>query len=158
MLRRNKLIAMGWLMLLVGLLLPPLVGWWLIGRRRADVPLSLLGLASLPLLVWAGAIAANVGPCDVGACVSSSQHSRLVLALVALAIVAVAFGLLGTGRLLAGGAALAVAEVVGAIAIKPIDTTSFVALLLIAAAALGYLVVAYTGRREVAKVPDYPPA
>jgi hypothetical protein len=144
-------------MLAVGLLLAPLIGWWLITRRRADLPLSLLGLTSLPVLVWAGSLGAKIGPCDVPSCMSSAEHSRLVLALVALGILLVVLGLLGAHQPLAGGAALIVADVLGAFSIARTDTAILVMLIIFAAAAVGYLVSVYVARREALRVPDYPP-
>jgi hypothetical protein len=149
---------MGWLMLVVGLALPPLIGWWLLTRWRADVPLTLIGLVSLPMLVWGGALGAKIGPCDVPDCMTSSEHRGLVLVLVALAILLVAFALLAAQQLVAGGLVLAAAEVVAAIGVKRVDTTMFVALLVLAALACGYLLLRYVRARAEARVPDFPPA
>src|SRR3954468_1295736 len=53
---RTTLPGVGWVMLFVGLALPVLVGWLVIGKAHADVPLSLIGLTSLPLLVWGSSL------------------------------------------------------------------------------------------------------
>jgi hypothetical protein len=148
---------MGWLVFFIGLGLPVAIGWWLLVRRRADAPLSLLGLISLPILVWAAAIGAKIGPCKVGNCVSSTQHDRLVFAIVALALLVVAFGLLAYHQQLAGGSALVLAEVVGAIGVQKIDTTELITLLVIGAAALAYLLLVNARARAESRVPDFPP-
>jgi hypothetical protein len=141
----------------VGLVLPVPLGAWLIRKRRADLPLSLIGLASLPVLVWAGSLGAKIGPCDVGSCMSSAQHSRLVFGLVALGIIAVAFILLALKQMMAGGGVLVVAELVGAFAMTRTDTAAAVMLLLFALAAGGYMLGSYLAVREAKRVPDFPP-
>jgi hypothetical protein len=148
---------MGWVMFFVGLVLAPLIGWYLIGRRRADLPLTLLGLASVPMIVWGASLGAKIGPCKVGDCMSSGQHSRLVLVLVALGLLAVAFVLLALHRQLAGGGVLVVAEAVGAVGVQRVDTTALVALFLLGGAALLYLALTYAAQREATRVPDFPP-
>jgi hypothetical protein len=144
-------------MLLVGLLLPLVIGAWLIRRRRADLPLSLIGLASVPVLVWGGSLGAKIGPCKVGSCMSSGQHSHLVITLVALGILLVSFGLLAAKQTRAGGAVLVVSQLVGAFSMTRTDTTSTVMLLIFALAAGGYLLAGYLAEREAAQVPDFPP-
>ena len=67
-------------MLFIGIALPVPIGIWLIRSRRADLLLSLLGLAALPLIVWGASLGAKIGPCKVDGCMSSTQHSRLVFA------------------------------------------------------------------------------
>lgn len=144
-------------MFFVGLVLPPLIGWYLIGRRHADLPLTLLGLASVPMIVWGASLGAKIGPCKVGDCMSSSEHSRLVLVIVALGLLAVAFVLLGLRQQFPGGGMVVVAEAVGAIGVQRVDTTALVALFIVGAAALLYLVLTYAAQRESARVPDFPP-
>lgn len=144
-------------MLFVGLALPVPIGAWLIRGRRADLLLSLIGLASLPVLVWAGSLGAKIGPCEVGTCMSSSQHSHLVFALVALAVLLVSFGLLAVKQTRAGGAALVVSQLVGAFSVTTTDTASTVMLVIFALAAAGYLVAGYIAEREARRVPDFPP-
>jgi hypothetical protein len=145
-------------MFFIGLLLPLPIGRYLIRKARADLPLSLLGLASLPVLVWAASLGAKIGPCKVDGCMSSAEHSRLVFAIVAVVILLVAFGVLAVHQRMAGGGLLVVAELVGAFSIARVDTAVVVTLLMIAAAAAGYLVVQYTLAREATQVPDFPPA
>jgi hypothetical protein len=149
---------MGWVMFFIGLVLPPAIGWWLILRRRADLPLSLLGLAALPMLVWATSLGAKIGPCHVGTCVSSTQHDRLAFAIAGIAVVAVSFGLLAVGQRLAGGIAVALGEVLGAVGVQKIDTAMLVALLILAAAAVAYIVFVTSSAREETRVPDFPPS
>ena len=144
-------------MLFVGLLLPLAIGAWLIRARRADLLLSLIGLASLPVLVWAGSLGAKLGPCKVGNCMSSGQHSHLVIALVALGILLVSFGLLAVKQTRAGGAALVVALLVGAFSMTRTDTAAAVMLVIFALAAAGYLLAAYIAERDARRVPDFPP-
>lgn len=148
---------MGWLLFSIGLIAPVLVGWWLLGKRRANPLLSLLGLASLSLIVWAAALGAKIGPCKVGPCISSTQHSRLVFAIVALAILLVAFGLLAFGRVMLGGGALAVALLVGAYGNTKTDAAAAIMLLAFAMGAAIYLLVQYLLAREETRVPDFPP-
>lgn len=145
-------------MLVVGLVLPLLIGWWLVTRRRADLPLTLIGLASLPMLVWGGALGAKIGPCGVPDCMTSAQHSRLVFMLVAVGILLVAFALLAAQQLVAGGLVMVAAEVVAALGVKRVDTTAFVGLLILAGAAAGYLLLRYLRARAEARVPDFPTA
>src|SRR3954464_4113816 len=108
-------------MLFVGLLLPLPIGAWLIRGRRADLPLSLIGLASLPVLVWAGSLGAKIGPCDVPGCMSSDQHSHLVFSLVALGLLLVSFGLLAVKQTRAGGAVLVLSLLVAAFSMTRTD-------------------------------------
>ena len=144
-------------MLFVGLVLPLAIGAWLIRGRRADLLLSLIGLASLPVLVWAGSLGAKLGPCKVGNCMSSGQHSHFVIALVALGILLVSFGLLAVKQTRAGGAALVVALLVGAFSMTRTDTAAAVMLVIFALAAAGYLLAAYIAERDARRVPDFPP-
>jgi hypothetical protein len=148
----------GWLMLFIGLLLPVLLGYWLLRYRRADVPLTLIGLVAVPTLIWAGSLGAKIGPCDVGDCMTSKQHSHLVIALVALGILAVAVALLAMHQELAAGLTLVVADVVGAFSMTRTDTPTVVMLLILAAMAAGYLLYRYLASRPMPGVPDYPPS
>ncbi len=145
-------------MLFVGFLLPVPVAWWLIGKARADLLLSLIGLTSLPLLVWGGALGAKIGPCDVGDCMSSTQHSHLVVAIVALVILAVAFVLLARSQQMIGGGVLVLAELVGAYSMLKTDAAAAITLLFFAAGAAAYLYVQYRLAHEATRVPDFPPA
>jgi hypothetical protein len=150
---------MGWVMLFVGLLLPVPIGLWLIGKRHANVPLSLIGLVSLPLLIWAASLAAKIGPCDTGGadpCMSSSEHSRLLFSLPALALLLVAFGLLAFWRLVPAAAAMIVGLILAAISVTKTDTPIAITFAVLAAGAAAYLVSVYAGR-ETSQVPDYPP-
>jgi ABC-type Na+ efflux pump permease subunit len=147
----------GWLVFFIGLLAPVLIGWWLIGKRRANPLLSLLGLASLSVLVWAAALGAKIGSCKVGSCISTTQHNRLVFAIVALAILLVAFGLLAVGRMMLGGAALVVALLVGAYGNTTTDAVAAIMLLVFALGAAAYVLVQYLVAREERRVPDFPP-
>ena len=147
---------MGWFMLFVGLLLPILAGWWLISQRRADVVLTLLGLASIPLIVWAASLGAKIGPCNVGSCMSSGQHSRYVFALPGLAVLAGALGLLAVRQALPAALALIVAQILAAIAMTRSDTAALVMFVIFILAELGYIAYIYAGR-AASQVPDYPP-
>ena len=144
-------------MLFIGIALPVPIGIWLIRSRRADLLLSLLGLAALPLIVWGASLGAKIGPCKVDGCMSSTQHSRLVFGIVALVILLVAFGLLAYRYVRAGGAVLVVAEVVGAYSMTKTDTAAAITLLAFALAAAGYLLASYLSAREAGQVPDFPP-
>lgn len=145
------------MLLFVGLVLPLAIGAWLIRGRGADLLLSLIGLASVPVLVWSGSLGAKLGPCKVGNCMSSGQHSHLVIALVALGILLVSFGLLAVKQTRAGGAALVVSQLVGAFSMTRTDTAAAVMLVLFALAAAGYLLTTYLAEREARRVPDFPP-
>jgi hypothetical protein len=147
----------GWVLLFAGLLVPLAIGAWLIRSRGADLLLSLLGLASVPVLVWAGSLGAKIGPCKVGNCMSSGQHSHLVIGLVALGILLVSFGLLAVKQTRAGGAVLVVSQLVGAFSMTRTDTAAAVMLLIFALAAAGYMLATYLAEREARRVPDFPP-
>jgi len=144
-------------MLFIGIALPVPIGIWLIRSRRADLLLSLLGLASLPLIVWGASLGAKIGPCKVDGCMSSTQHSRLVFGIVALVILLAAFGLLAYRRVTAGGAVLVVAELVGAYSMTKTDTAAVITLVVFALAAGGYLVASFLSDRQAKQVPDFPP-
>jgi ABC-type Na+ efflux pump permease subunit len=147
----------GWLAFFIGLVAPVPIGWWLIGKRRANALLSLLGLASLSVIVWAAALGAKVSSCKVGSCISSSQHNRLVIAIVALAILLVAYGLLAVGRTMLGGGTLAVALLVGAFGNTKTDTAAAIMLLVFAIGAAIYVLVQHVVARDEQRVPDFPP-
>jgi hypothetical protein len=145
-------------MLFVGLFLPIPVGYLVIGWRHADVPLSLFGLTSLPLLVWGASLGAKIGPCGVPACISHTEHSRLVISIAALVILVVAFALLGLQRFWPGGIVLVVAELVGAYSMIKTDTAIVITLLILAAFAAGYLIYRSMDELEESRVPDFPPS
>jgi len=145
-------------MLFIGLLVPIPAGYLLIKWRRADVPLTLIGLTSLPLLIWGASLGAKIGPCDVPECMSKTEHSHLVISIVALAILVIAFVLLALRQFWPGGIVLVIAELVGAYSMIKTDTPITVTLIILAAAAAGYLLARYLAIREAARVPDYPPA
>jgi hypothetical protein len=144
-------------MLFVGLLLPLPIGAWLIRARGADLFLSLIGLASLPVLVWGGSLGAKIGPCDVPSCMSSGQHSHLVISLVALGILLVSFGLLAVKQTRAGGAVLVLSLLVAAFSMTRTDAVASVMFLIFALAAGGYLLATYLAERDATRVPDFPP-
>jgi hypothetical protein len=145
-------------MLFVGILLPVLGAWWLLGRVHADLALSLIGLTSLPALVWAGSLGAKIGPCKVGDCMSSTQHSHLVIAIVAFVLVLVSFVLLSMSRQLLAGAVLIVSQLVGAYSMLKTDTAAAVMLLVFAALAAVYVAYRLAAQRDETRVPDFPPA
>lgn len=145
-------------MLFVGLLVPVLVGSWLIGKAHADLPLSLIGLTSLPLLVWGSSLGAKIGSCDVPTCMTSTQHSHLVISIVALVIMAAAFVALSRGQQMVGGLIVALGQFVGAYSMLKTDAASAITFLILGAAALGYVFVQYRLAHEAQRVPDYPPS
>ena len=145
-------------MFFVGLALPVVVGSWLIGKAHADVLLSLLGLTSLPLLVWGSSLGAKIGPCDVPTCMSSTQHSHFVISIVALVIVGGGFVALAMGRRMIGGLIVALGQFVGAYSMLKTDTASAITFIILGLAALGYLYVQYRLEHEADRVPDFPPA
>ena len=144
-------------MFFVGLLLPLPIGLFLIRIRHADLPLSLLGLASVPVLTWGAALGLKIGPCEVGPCMSHTQHTHLVIAIVAFGLLIAAFAVLAFVGKTAGGGLLIVAQLVGAYSMIKTDTAAAVMLLLFAIAAAGYLITGYMAARETQRVPDYPP-
>jgi hypothetical protein len=145
-------------MLFVGLALPVLVGWLVLGKAHADVPLSLIGLTSLPLLVWGSSLGAKIGPCDVPTCMTSTQHSHFVISIVALVIVAVGFVALTRAPRVVGGLIIALGQFVGAYSMLTTDTASAITFIILGVAALGYLYVQYRLEHEADRVPDFPPA
>jgi hypothetical protein len=147
----------GWLLFFIGLIAPVLIGWWLLGKRGANPLLSVLGLASLSLMIWAASLGAKIGSCKVGDCMSSTEHNRLVISIVALAILLVGFGLLAFGRTMLGGGALLVALLVGAYGTTKTDIPAAIMLLLFALGTAVYLLVQYLAARDAARVPDFPP-
>jgi hypothetical protein len=146
-------------MLFVGILVPVLAGWWLISRVHADLALSLLGLASLPVLVWGSSLGAEIGPCNVSSgCMTSTQHDHLVISIVALVILIGAFVLLSLARKLWGGLALTLALLVGAYSMLTTDLVAAIMLLLFAVLSAAYVSYRTAAERETPRVPDYPPA
>jgi len=144
-------------MFFVGLVLPVPIAFFLIRIRRADLPLSLIGLASLPVLTWGAALGLKIGPCEVGPCMSHTQHTHLVIAIVAFGLLIAAFAVLAFVGKVAGGGVLIVSQLVGAYSMLKTDTAAAVMLLLFAAAAAGYLIAGFMAAREAQRVPDYPP-
>lgn len=144
-------------MLFVGLFAPVLIGWWLIGKRRANTLLSLLGLAGLPVIIWGASLGAKVGPCDVPDCMSSTQHSHLVVAIVSLVLVLGSFGLLAIGRSMLGGVLLTVALLVGAYSMASTDLAALIMLVAFAFGAAAYVFIVWWTDREAQRVPDFPP-
>jgi len=144
-------------MFFVGLVLPLPIGVFLIRIRRADLPLSLIGLVSVPVLTWGAALGLKIGPCDVGDCMSHTQHDHLVIAIVAFGLLIAAFAVLAFVGKTAGGGLLIVAQLVGAYSMIKTDTAAAVMLLILAVAAAGYLIAGYVAEREAQRVPDYPP-
>ena len=145
-------------MLFVGLALPVLVGWLVIGKAHADLPLSLIGLISLPLLWWGSSLGAKIGPCEVPTCMTSNQHSHFVISIVALVIVAVGFVALTRAPRIVGGLIIALGQFVGAYSMRPTDTASAITFIILGLSALGYLYVQYRLEHEADRVPDFPPA
>jgi uncharacterized membrane protein YbjE (DUF340 family) len=143
-------------MLFVGLLLPLPIGTWLI-RRRADLFLSLVGLASVPVIVWSASLGAKIGPCDVPSCMSHTQHSHLVLAIVALVILLGSFVALAMHQRTIGGSLLVVAELVSAYSMLKTDAAAVVMHVIFGLSAAGYLLGNYLADRDAKRVPDFPP-
>jgi len=144
-------------MFFVGLALPLPIGIWLIRKRRADLPLSLIGLTSVPVLLWGAALGAKIGPCKVGPCMSHTQHSHLEVAIAAFVILLVAFGVLSIHQKFAGGGVLIVSQLVGAYSMLKTDVVAAVMLVIFALAAGGYLLGNYLADKDAKRVPDFPP-
>jgi NADH:ubiquinone oxidoreductase subunit 2 (subunit N) len=144
-------------MVFIGLFAPVVIGWWLIGKRRANTVLALIGLAALPIVVWGASLGAKIGSCGVPDCMSSTQHDHLVITIVSLVLLLASYGLLAVHRASAGGALLAVALVVGAYSMATTDTAALVMLVLFALAAATYVLLAWWSQRQAARVPDFPP-
>ena len=144
-------------MLSIGLLAPVLIAWWLLGKRRANTLLSLLALASLPMVIWGASLGGQIGPCGVPDCMSSTQHDHLVVSIVALALVLASIGLLAVGRVTLGGALFTVAALVGAYSMATTDVAALIMLIVVAAGAALYMLVVWWTDREARHVPDYPP-
>lgn len=144
-------------MLFVGFLAPVPIAYWVIGKRRADVTLTLLGLTALPMLVWGASLGAEIGPCSVPDCMSSSQHDQFVITIVSLVLVLGAFGLLATGRVQLGGIVLVIGQVVGAYSMTKTDVVITVTLIVLAVAAAAYVIYRRGEALETPRVPDYPP-
>jgi hypothetical protein len=147
---------MGWVMFLIGLALPVPIGMFLIGKRRANLLLTLLGLVALPLVLWSASLYLKIGPCGVPDCMSSSEHSQLVLSVPGLVLLVAGYVLLAIRRTWAAGAALILSFLLTAIGVAKTDRTVTVSLCLLAATAIGYLVYLYANRVDTT-VPDYPP-
>ncbi len=144
-------------MLVVGFVLPLPLGYWLISRAHADLLLTLLGLTSVPLLVWGASLGAEIGPCSVPDCMTSTQHSQLVVAIAALVILLVAFVLLSLPRFFIGGIVEVVALLVGAYSLLKTDLAGTFTLVIFAIAAIVYLVLRNGQERAATTVPDFPP-
>ena len=144
-------------MFAVGLVAPVLIGWWLIGKRHANTLLSLLGLAALPVIIWGASLGAKVGPCGVPDCMSSTQHSHLVVAIVSLVLVLGSCALLAIGRSTLGGVLLTVALLVGAYSMAGTDLAALIMLVVFALGAAAYVFIVWWTDRAAARVPDYPP-
>lgn len=144
-------------MFFLGLVLPLPIGAWLIRNRRADLPLSLIGLTSVPVLLWGAALGAEIGPCNVGSCMSHVQHNHLEIAIAAFVLLIVAFVVLGLHQKVAGGGVLVLAELVGAYSMLKTDVAAAVMLVILALAAGGYLLSGYLADRDARRVPDFPP-
>jgi hypothetical protein len=147
----------GWFLFFVGVVVAPLLGWFVIVKRHGDLLLTLIAAATIPPLVWGASLGAKIGDCGVPDCMSSAEHSRLVLSIPALALLLIALALLATGRLFAGGGVLVVAEALGGFSTQRTDSAVMVALFLLGAGALAYLAILYFGQRDELRVPDYPP-
>lgn len=145
-------------MFFVGLLLPVPIGIWLIRTRHADLPLSLLGLSSVPVLVWGASLGAKIGPCDVPSCMSHTQHSHLVWSIIALLILAAAFVLLGLHRKMIAGGVLAVALLVGAYSMLKTDFAAAILLIIFGLSAGLYILGNYLADKDAKRMPDFPPA
>jgi hypothetical protein len=143
-------------MFLIGLALPVPIGMFLIGKRRANLLLTLLGLVALPLVLWSASLYLKIGPCGVPDCMSSSEHSQLVLSVPGLVLLVAGYVLLAIRRTWAAGAALILSFLLTAIGVAKTDRTVTVSLCLLAATAIGYLVYLYANRVDTT-VPDYPP-
>jgi hypothetical protein len=143
-------------MFLIGLALPVPIGMFLIGKRRANLVLTLLGLVALPLVLWSASLYLKIGPCGVPDCMSSSEHSQLVLSVPGLVLLVAGYVLLAIRRTWAAGAALILSFLLTAIGVAKTDRTVTVSLCLLAATAIGYLVYLYANRVDTT-VPDYPP-
>lgn len=149
---------MGWVFFFLGLVIPLPIGYWLLRTRRADVPLSLVGLATLPVIFWGASLGAKIGPCGVPDCMSHTQHSHLVVAIAALVILAGAFVVLGMHRKMIGGAVLIVAELVAAYSMLKTDLAAAVMLVIFAASCGIYVGGNYLVEREDKRgIPDFPP-
>jgi hypothetical protein len=144
-------------LLVVGIVVTPLAGWLLLSRFRADLALSLLGVAALPVLVWAASLGAELGPCGVPDCMSSAQHSQLVVSIVALVILVGSFVLLALGHVQWGGIVLTIAQLVGAFSLLKTDLAASVMLIIFAALAASYVTYQFLSSRETTRIPDFPP-
>jgi hypothetical protein len=145
-------------MFLVGLLVPLPIGAWLIRKRRADVPLSLIGLASVPVIVWGASLGAKIGPCGVPDCMSHTQHSHLVWSIISLGLLLAGFAVLGiVHRMMVAGSLIVVGLLVGAYSMLKTDIAAAIMILIIAGFAVIYVGGNYLVEREDKRVPDFPP-
>jgi hypothetical protein len=147
---------MGWVMFLLGLALPVPIGAFLIGKRRANLPLTLLGLIALPLVLWSASLYLKIGPCGVPDCMTSSEHSQLVLSVPGLVFLVGGYVLLAVRQTWAAGAALILSFILTALGVAKTDRTVTVTLFILAAAGIGYMINLYMNREDMT-VPDYPP-
>jgi hypothetical protein len=147
---------MGWVMFLIGLALPVPVGMFLIGKRRSNLALTLLSLVALPLVLWSASLYLKIGPCGVPDCMSSSEHSRLVLAVPGLVLLVAGYVLLAMRQTWAAGVVLILSYVLTAVGVAKTDRTVTVTLSILAGAAIAYLAYLYANRVDTT-VPDYPP-
>jgi hypothetical protein len=147
---------MGWVMFLIGLALPVPIGMFLIGKRRSNLALTLVSLVALPLELWAASLYLKIGPCGVPDCMSSSEHSRLVLSVPGIVLLVAGYVLLAIRQTWAAGAVLILSFVLTAVGVAKTDRTVSVTLGILAGGALGYLIYLYANRVDTT-VPDYPP-
>ena len=149
--------SMGWVMFLVGLVLPVPVGMFLIGKRRANIWLTLLGLVALPLVLWSASLYLKIGPCGTPDCMTNSEHSRLVLSVPGIVLLVGGYALLAIKQTYAGGVSLILSFLLTGVGVAKTDSTITVTFAILAAAAAGYLIHLYINRVDTT-VPDYPPA
>jgi hypothetical protein len=147
---------MGWAMFLIGLALPVPIGMFLIGKRRSNLALTLLSLVALPLVLWSASLYLKIGPCGVPDCLTSSEHSQLVLSVPGIVLLVAGYVLLAIRQTWAAGAALILSFVLTAVGVAKTDRTITVTLFILAGTAIGYLAFLYANRVDTT-VPDYPP-
>ena len=143
-------------MFLVGLALPVPIGMFLIAKRRANLPLTLLSLGSLPLVLWSASLYLKIGPCGVPDCMTPTQHSQLVLAVPGIVLLVAGYVLLAIRQTWAAGVSLTLSFLLTGIGVAKTDKTVAVTLFILTGAAGAYLVHMYTNRADMT-VPDYPP-
>jgi hypothetical protein len=148
----------GWAFFFIGLVIPVPIGYWLLRKRRADVPLSLVGLATLPVIFWGASLGAKIGPCGVPDCMSHTQHNHLVWSIASLVILGAAFVVLAMHRKMIGGCVMIVGELVGAYSMLKTDVAAAVMILIFAASIGIYVGGNYLVEREEKRgIPDFPP-